>query len=73
VRQYKFICISTFDFHRVEINAENPYTRDWMCPTANMNIVTIGKDNATPVFTNCELNDQLTKQTINQPTNQISN
>ena len=71
--QYKLICISTFDLNRVEIDAENPYTRDWMCPTANMNIVTIGKDNATPVFTNCELNDQPTNQPTNQPNIQLTN
>jgi len=38
-----------------------------------MNIATIGQDNATPVFTNYELNEQLTDHPTNQLTNQISN
>jgi hypothetical protein len=62
------ICISTFDFKRVEIDAETLYTRDRMRPTANMNIVTIGQDNATPVFTIYELTDQLTNQPTEHPT-----
>jgi hypothetical protein len=70
VRQYKLICIFTFDFNRVEIDAESAYTRDRMRPTANMNIATIGQDNAKPVFTNCELTDQLTNQPTKHPTNQ---
>jgi hypothetical protein len=53
-------CVSVFDFNSVEIEAGTPYTRDWMHCTANMNIVTIREDNATPVFTNYELTDQLT-------------
>jgi hypothetical protein len=60
VRQYRLIRMSTSDFNRVEIEAETPYTRYRMCPTANMNIVTIGQDNATPAVSNCELTDQLT-------------
>lgn len=60
VRQFKLICVSTCDFNRVEIEAEIPYTRDRMRPMANMNIVTIGQGNATPVFSNYELTDQLT-------------
>jgi hypothetical protein len=73
VRQYKLFCISTFDFNRVEIDAQTPYTRDRMRPTANMNNVTIGQDNATPVFNNYELTDQLTNQLTNQPPNQLTN
>jgi hypothetical protein len=65
VRHYILICISTFYFNRAEIGAETPNTRDWMRPTANTNIVTIGQDNTTPVFTNYELTDQLTNQTSN--------
>jgi hypothetical protein len=69
VRHYKLICISTFDFNRAEIGAETPYTRDWMRPTANTNIVTIGQDNTMPVFTNYELIDQPTNQLTNKPAN----
>ena len=73
MRQYKLICISTFYFNRVEIDAETPYTTDRMRPTANLNITMIGQGNATSVFTNYELTDQPTKQPTNQPTNQPAN